>query len=257
MLTPADRHRDSKARSPAAAARLTRSTTFLERHSMGSARLYSVVFLLVAVAAAPRPALAQPPELDLVEPNPYRSPSPSAVEVASTESPPEPRASPRIPTPPASYWRRDRRSDNERPRAHLPPPTPVDRPTTPSGGPHAGAAIGGWILGFAATLGGLALSIELEVHPPLVITGVLLGYFVACPFFAWAFGNLAGGEGALGWTILGNFFLSAFGAVLAYEISQASGSALPLIPPYLGGRPRSGGTPLVPVLPLGGAVLRF
>jgi hypothetical protein len=170
------------------------------------------------------------------------------------------------PPPPPGYWSAtgpsEQAIDYEVPptAAQLPPGSAP--PVAASSGPDAGlrvlAEIGGWSLGLAATVS-LTLWASEGSLGELTVISFLGGYFILTPALVYGAGNLAGGHGSFGWTLLANAFLSIFGAIGAYELSNAysasttrasagsAGSGLASISP-----PSSGLT-----IPLGAAQFAF
>jgi hypothetical protein len=134
------------------------------------------------------------------------------------------------------------------------PPPPADT--------HRGtrilAEIGGYFVGALVT--GLMMAATFPApsssdDPSLFIASALVGVFVLCPLGTWLGGNLAGGNGGLGWTILGNLLLGIFGAVGAYELSHDPSLGRGQQPGahYVSARGAPGGLSV----PLGGVALAF
>lgn len=135
-------------------------------------------------------------------------------------------------------------------------PAPVVQ-LEPSGALRVLAELGGWLLGVGATIAIGGVLYDADPDGALMTVGILTGYFVLTPAFVWAAGNLVGGRGSLGWTMLGNLVLCVFGAIGAYELSSvAVGASRSLsigAAPALALLPSDTG----PTIPLGAARFAF
>ena len=147
---------------------------------------------------------------------------------------------------------------------HVAPPTyqvaappPVAHVEEVDGGLRVLAEIVGWGIGYGSTIGLVFLALDADADFGLMITGVILDFFVLTPLLTWGAGTLAGGRGSLAWTIVGNAILSVFGAIAAYEITHASAVSAATAGPYPVAQPLSFGTSRGSAIPLGSARFAF
>jgi hypothetical protein len=84
------------------------------------------------------------------------------------------------------------------------------------------AEIAGYFVGAIATAGLVFATLPAATSGDewLFVASALVGVLVLCPLGTWLGGNLAGGNGGLGWTLIGNMLFGIFGAVAAYELSH-------------------------------------
>lgn len=164
------------------------------------------------------------------------------------------------PPPPATYWSATGPSqqamDYETPPVGYPSQAAAARPAS-NGVLRVFAEIGGWLLSYGVILGVTFALVDSHADAGVLIGEVLVGYFLVMPTFVWGAGNLAGGHGSLGWTMLGNAILTVFGAIGGYELSHAQAVDAAPIASLAGAPALALGGGAGRTIPLGGVTFAF